>query len=368
MTPRIASSSGPHPAWVVCSLALIACEAATDPDPTGLVDVGADAAAVVGNAGADAAIARTCGDTPVRLVDYIDDIPDAGRSAVQVPTIGVSGDDLFYALNWHTPLGATEGPGGYLMRVSLMGGDPVRVAVIAGGGSAGGQGLAVTPTAAIFSEARQGEGAIVSVPAAGGAPTTLASTAGLASAVVADEGNVYFVDDEGTKRVSRAGGDVRTLTSRRPDSMMVDGATLYLAEYEPGGGVFSVPVEGGPVTQLATHAHGMIHPVRCAENVCWMTGPLLGSTLEQIDPEGHVTVLATGLTQPHGLVFDGQRFFVSTGRGSLQRIPAAGGEPVAIHGDSLLSSLAVDDTCLYWSSASGIHAWALSAAAAAAGL
>jgi hypothetical protein len=133
------------------------------------------------------------------------------------------------------------------------------------------------------------------------------------------------------------------------------------------GTVSSVPADGGQISVLATDPNGAIHPVRCGETLCWMSGPPLNARLRQLERDGSVTTLAGDLSQPHDLVFDGTSFFVSTGGGglALYRIPATGGQPVLIHGAANLSSLALDDACLYWSSATGIYSWALSAANAA---
>jgi hypothetical protein len=300
----------------------------------------------------------------------VPDVPDAGRSAIQVPAIGVNRDGLFYLLNWNTPLGAAEGPGGFVMHLPNGASEPVRLAVVEGGGSESGQGLAVTQTVAIFSEAREGgesQGAVLSVAPGGQEPTTLALTSGLANALGADEQNVYFVDNEGTKSVPLTGGPVRTLSDQTPFSIMVAGSTLYLAGLGEQGTLSSVPIDGGPVTVLATE--DALHPVSCGESVCWMNGPALDMRLRQLVPGGSPTTLATGFREPHDVVFDGQHFFVATGPGRvyLARISAAGGRVDLIQERALMSSLALDDACLYWSEASGIYAWALSAARQAPG-
>jgi hypothetical protein len=297
----------------------------------------------------------------VRLVDYVRDLPDAEQISVQVPPIRVNGDGLFYLLNWFTSIGAPEGPGGFVMHLPHGASEPLRLAFVDGGGSGGRHGLAVTQTAAIFSEAPDGvesQGAVLSVSPGGGEPTMLAVTSGLAGALVTDEKNVYFVDREGTKSVPLAGGPVRTLTSQTVISIMVAGATLYLGDYRTPGSLSSVPIEGGPVTVLVTES--ALQPVLCGESVCWFTGPALDMRLRQLVPGGSPTTLATGLSQAHDVVFDGQYFFVTTGRGALERIPAAGGTPALSQAGG--SGLALDDECLYWSDFPGIYAWALSAA------
>jgi hypothetical protein len=187
---------------------------------------------------------------------------------------------------------------------------------------------------------------------------------------VADAQNVYFVDGEGTKSVPLEGGPVRTLTDRRPYSIMVSGQTLYLADNGPGGGISSVPIDGGPVTVLADEPNGAIHPVICGDSLCWVGGPAMDASLKRRTPDGSIRVVVSGLRQPHAVVFDGTSFFVSGAGGGLflYRIPASGGDAEVIHGSGGLSSLALDDECLYWSAAAGIFTWARSAANAAPGL
>jgi hypothetical protein len=99
-------------------------------------------------------MAPTCGDTPTLLVEYLQDVPDAGRDAVEIPDIAVNRTDLYYLLNWNAPVSGTGSGGmdGYLMRIPIGGGKAVRLASIAGGGSSGSQGLVVTPNGAVFSE------------------------------------------------------------------------------------------------------------------------------------------------------------------------------------------------------------------------
>jgi hypothetical protein len=314
----------------------------------------------------EAGVATRCGETPVRLADYVPDVPEWGRSAVQIPTIAVSAAGLFYLSNWDVPVGSNHGRGGYVVHLPRAGGDPMRLADVAGGGSPGGQGLAVVGGTAIYGEARQeGPGAILSVSSSGGAAVTLTTTAGLARALVADDESVYFVDDEGTKSVPLTGGPARTLTSERPYSLLVAGSTLYLASLSEPGRLSSIPVGGGPVTVLADES--ALGPLLCGDGVCWMSGAALDASLKQRAPDGSSSVLSTGLRQPHDLVFDGRHFFVTTDAGgmNLRRIPAGGGTADIIHGGAGISSLALDDACLYWSQLSGIYTWSLTAATAA---
>ena len=123
-----------------------------------------------------------CGNTPRLLVDYVsEDVPDAGRQAVEIPGIAVNGTDLYYQVNWNA--GIPQGRDGFLLRISIAGGKSVSLTSIAGGGN----GLLATPTGAIVIETQDGGvDAIVSVPAGGGSGTVLATTNGQTQAFVTD--------------------------------------------------------------------------------------------------------------------------------------------------------------------------------------
>ena len=201
-----------------------------------------------------------------------------------MPTVRVNGDYVFYLLNWSVVAGSPERPGGLIMRVPIRGGQPVRIADVKGGGRS--RGLAVTPSAAVFIQVDGGDaglGAIVSVPASGGDTTILAPTIGTAIALVADDTNVYFVDEEGTKSVPLAGGVVRTLTTQTPESITVAGGLVYLAEfYTPSGTstLSSVPVAGGPVTLVVTDLDGgMFNRIACGRGMCWTSGTAFDARL-----------------------------------------------------------------------------------------
>jgi hypothetical protein len=319
------------------------------------------------DASTDASATVKCRDEPIRLVDYVPDVPDAGRMAVQVPDLALNATDVFYLLNWNQGI-AAGGLQGALMRVPIRGGVAVRLAFVPGGGSEGNQAVVATAKAVIYSQGPNedaGAGSIVSVPAAGGEPTILAATAGKAEALVADSQNVYFVDREGTKAVPLSGGSVRTLVKDTPFTLGVIGDTLYLADYGGTNTLSSVSVDGGAKTLIATDPGGVLYPVPCGSDLCWLTGPALNASLKRVSPGGTPTVLANGFREPLGLVFDGANFFVTVGGGGLYllRIPAAGGTPVMLLlPGGLISGIAMDETCLYWSSATGIYSLTKSAA------
>jgi hypothetical protein len=310
---------------------------------------------------------------PKVLVNYLPYVPDAGRSAVQVPGIFVGGANIYFIANWSTPIGSTVPPGGALIRVPTRGGPAVQMATVPGGGSLGGQELAVTPNAVVFGEAldnKNGNGALATIPRGGGDVTVLASTAGLANAVVADDRNAYFIDDQGTKSVPLAGGKVRLLTSAKAFSLQVIGATLYLAD-NGAGKVVSLPTTGGPTTVLASNVSPFF-PTACGPDLCWMTYvTFLDARLERLAPGGTPTVLAEDkyLAEPHAMVFDGENFFVAAGAGGeyLDRVPAGGGAVTVVEVNGGIAGVAMDRNCIYWSIAGYVFSLDRSVADGAAG-
>jgi hypothetical protein len=347
-------------------------EAAGPSDVGGNLDAGGPSDGGGNRDEADTSTGAKCGSTPTILVDYVPYVPEAGV-AVQVPDIAVNATDLYYVLNWNKGLtGTSSVMDGYLMRVPIGGGTAVRLAFIPGGGSQGAQGLVVTPGGAIFSEAPGddgGAGSIVSVPASGGSASVLASTNGLANALVADDQNVYFVDKEATKSVPLAGGSVRMVAAAVPFSLGVAGPTLYLADLGANT-VSSVPIDGGQVNVLAKDQPGPLYPVACGPNLCWVnmwanaTSGFSAGNLMQLAPGAPPLALAADFSEPHDLVFDGNNFFVTTGGGglSLTRVPSAGGTPALVESEIGITSMTLDETCLYWSSLRGISSLARSAA------
>jgi hypothetical protein len=299
-----------------------------------------------------------CGSAPRLLVDYVQEVPDAGRSAVQVPEIAVNGADMYYLLSWN--YGLPLGMDGALFRIPLGGGKAVRLASIAGGGN----GLLATPTGAIVVETEDGgAGAFVSIPAGGGPGLVLAAAKGQAQAFVTDGQNVYFADTEATKSVPLTGGSVRTIAGVASSLGVADG-TLYLADFS-GGTIASVPTVGGPVTVLATNQVGPEGPMRCGSNLCWLNfESAFQISLMRLAPGGTPVVLASGFSEVYDWVFDGNNFFVTSGAGglSLDRIPSDGGVPAVAESEIGITSMALDNDCLYWASLKGISALALSAA------
>jgi hypothetical protein len=251
------------------------------------------------------------------------------------------------------------------------GGSAVEMASIPGENNQGPQALAVTSSAAVFSEFNPpaasdggGAGTIVRVPADGSGATILAATSGSVTALVADEQNAYFVDSEATKSVPLTGGPVRTVVPAVTWSLGVVGPTLYMTDV--AGDVLSVPTGGGKVTVVAKDQTYPYFPMACGPDLCWLNAGDT-PTLIQLAPGGAPRVLSNA-SGTAGAVFDGRNFFLTdqTDHGLdqtfLARVPATGGPPIVAESGPFLTSVALGPKCLYWSDSQGIFSLALGAA------
>ncbi len=306
-----------------------------------------------------------CGRTPTMIVDgasYVD--PDK-PAAVQVPFIMVSSDHLFYFINLVDLPNAGANNTGRLMRIGFGGGAPEELALVPGGNSAG-QPFALTPDGVVYAE-QHGENdrpGLTLVSAPGGEHTPVVSTDGLAHAVLGVGTELYFLDDAGLEGVSMHGGTAHHLADTRAFGLgATDGTVLVMTQ----AGLLGVPTDGGPATTLAPNASGL-DPIGCGSGVCWVES---NGRLARKDPNRDPVTLAMSLAlfEPHALVFDGTDFFVSAGGGggALYRIPATGGDPILVAIGPGLSSIAADDSCIYWSTIQGIFSLRLDTADAADG-
>jgi hypothetical protein len=275
-------------------------------------------------------------------------------AVIQVPFIDVNATHLFYLVNVTTGnVPSNHQEIGYLMRVALGGGTPEQVASLAGGND-GSQPFAVIPGGLVYGEAPDGfenPGHLTRVSFQGGTAKMIAPTKGLARAVIADDKNVYFIDQEAIKTVPLDGGNPRILVDSVTFSLGMSNGQV-LAMTKPG--LIGIPSDGSPVAVLAANQSGL-YPQGCspAESVCWVSA--MGSTsgtLMQKTPNSDPVVLAQSdaLQEPHGMIFDGINFFISSGvpGGFLYRVPSAGGEPALVAASRGLTSLAMNDSCIYW--------------------
>jgi hypothetical protein len=276
--------------------------------------------------------------------------------------------DLYYVISVLQNNGNDLSPylAGTVMRVPLGGGQPTQVA--------SGflfQKPVLTPKNVILGELNafpnNDNDAIVSVPLAGGSPTTIVTLPGsLLARPVTDGTYVYFVDLSGIEAVplasDSADGGVMNLTAESPNDVAVIGQRLLFVMAQ--GAVDSVPLppaSNSPITTLGTGAPGPADLMPCGSDACWLGEG--ANALMSIPPTGGpiaVMPLPSALAHPLNVAFDGADFYIVSGESDttqqlgrmtgdgnasviLASMPAGGG-----------GSVAVDDECVYWSNSLGI--------------
>lgn len=240
----------------------------------------------------------------------------------------------------------------------MRGGPPTLVASFYGQDYA----VLLTPSAVLLPHAYLDGtmGEILSFPLGGGAPTVLATTRGVVTALLAGN-DVYFADDGGIHAVPVTGGAVRTVTNQTGDLGRA-GSSLVFAN---GSSIYSLPMAGGPVRTIASSQQQPGSPIGCGADICWLTYvPCAGV------PDSSVCVTGEGeswivrsqgalapqtLTPAFGLgsyylTFDGSTFYVVIGGdtsfdGSLTTMPAAGGTSRSL---ARANHFFVDDACIFW--------------------
>jgi hypothetical protein len=299
------------------------------------------------------------------LVDAVKVIPenssDEGHTA---PLIAVNATDVYFIVQWTVAGSVTEDWRGYLMRVPVGGGAVERLAPLPGGSVHMTQGLALTDSHVVFIQAPEAEdrnATIAAMPLGGGRIDVLAEAQGPANAVVVDDRNAYFADAEGVKAVALSGGAPHVLASDVvPLALAIVDERLYFAL---SNALLSVALDGGDIANEA--GMGGVALVPCGDAICWLGGSsALMATLMKLAPGLMPETLARDVVQPHDVVFDGSTFFIAGGRGAISRVGADGGDLAAVYGEPGLTSLEIENDCLYWASATHISDVSLDAARA----
>jgi hypothetical protein len=139
-----------------------------------------------------------------------------------------------------------------------------------------------------------------------------------------------------------------------PAGITVDANHVYWANggyvMTGGGGVSSVPIDGGTSTTIASDKGGPLGVVVDAKNVYWydFTGGVQSAPLDG----GEATTLATPAapSQIEGIAIDATYVYFSSNDGTLRKAPLDGSGALTLLASGLRSpqAVAVDGTSVYW--------------------
>jgi len=252
--------------------------------------------------------------------------------------------------------------GGIVNKVPLCGG-PVTILVPGGGQFQQTMAIAVDATSVYWTDGVAGTLNKVSID--GGEPVKLASFEAMGSLgpneIALDADYVYFpiTLTSGTiARVPKSGGDPTTLVSGQynPRSLVIDSANLFWTNNAypdagvTGGTVNQAPLGGGTATPLAP---GEISPYGItvdATSVYFTTS----SAVKKVPiAGGAITTLSSNEDFPWAVVVDTtDAYFTSASK--IRKVPIEGGSVTTI-ADGLGSAvaMAIDSTSVYWASLAG---------------
>jgi hypothetical protein len=226
--------------------------------------------------------------------------------------------------------------------------------------------LLVAGNTLFWSDAATGN--IFSVPLSGGPTTTVVGNLGGASALAADNQNLYFASCTSTgstcswtvNSVPLGGGTPVTMTpsSTGVFGLAVSGSTLFFLEEGnlttlgwTGGAVMSVSTSGGTATTLASNVAGQVARLALTGSTLYFTCPS-GGTINSLPTAGGTpTPVAQGLTQPWDVVTDGKNVYwtLNTTSGAIVQMSISGGTTTTLaSGRNEPVQLAVDTSSVYW--------------------
>lgn len=198
-----------------------------------------------------------------------------------------------------------------------------------------------------------GDATVMSVPKSGGAITTHASGLSKLRSITTDDTNVYWVGGEDSDgkvmTVPKAGGTPTLLTKAfGPWGIAVDANSVY---YNDSYEVKRIPKAGGPAVVIGPNQNrpeGIIHD---GEYVYWVNRAPQGSVVKVAKAGGSPITLASGQKFPQGIAVDASYvYWANREEGTVLKAPLDGSGTVTtlVANEYYPDSTIVDGNNLYW--------------------
>ncbi len=213
-----------------------------------------------------------------------------------------------------------EGGSGSVMKVPTSGGTPTTLAA----GQGASFGIAVDGTSVYWTNIT-GNHAVMKVGIEGGTPAVFASATNPWAIAVSD-GNVYFTDGDNVMMAPAAGGNAVVIATGQnfPFSLAVDSTNVYWSSARGTGAIVKMPLTGGTPTILASST-GM-NRIAVDTTSVYFTTPDPGSpndgTVTSIPlAGGPTTQLVDGQSTPEGIAVDATSvYWVDTTLGAAMKL------------------------------------------------
>ncbi len=238
--------------------------------------------------------------------------------------------------------------GGGVYRIPKAGGEPIPVAAPLDFPA----GLALDGTTLLVAES--GGSRILRVGTDGQGLEALATGQGGPTAITLDDSRFFWTSYVGHHIVSmpQAGGTVTVLASPEGSPYRLAAGATTVAWSGIGPGLWSVPKQGGAMTQIAGGSPRTI----VAEGARYYYNDTDDDTVRRVEEDGSDPAMLASLSAhgafTEGLALDAEHAYVTLASGSVVRVPRAGGEAELLaSGRVQPTAITVDRACVYWTEA-----------------
>lgn len=207
------------------------------------------------------------------------------------------------------------------------------------------------------------DGAVMTVPIAGGSPTPLVSgLRKLSSAVAVDTSNVYFASDLRVMKVPIDGGNPTVIASdsQGPKAMATDATSVYwISEgtQDTPGAVMKAPIDGGGAPAILAPGQFYAEAITLdSQYVYWTTSSIFShlATVMKVPRAGGQPIQLASTNAYHGgIAVDATHVYFafltgSTAGNAVMTVPLCGGTPTSIAETVSVDKIALSATGVYW--------------------